>query len=70
METKKVVLTGIIAAILIAVIDFVFFFKDKIFMFLIGIAIVIGIAPLMLSLLREGKEEEEITIVFSEQSRF
>ncbi len=69
MKVKKVVLTGIIAAVIITVIDFIFFFNDKIFMFLIGIAFVIAIAPFLMSLMRESKEEEEISEMFLEFSR-
>ncbi|MEM4259515.1 MAG: type II secretion system F family protein, partial [Candidatus Pacearchaeota archaeon] len=69
MKIKKVALTGIIAAILIIIVDIIFFSKDKIFMFLIGIAIVIAAAPFMLGLLRESKKEEEISTMFLEFSR-
>ena len=69
MKIKKVALTGIIAAFIIAVIDFIFFFNDKIFMFLIGIAFVIATAPFLLSLMRESREEEEISEMFLEFSR-
>ncbi len=69
MKIKKVTLTGIIAALIIIIIDFVFFSKDKIFMFMIGIAFVVAVAPFMLDLLRESKEEEEISEMFLEFSR-
>jgi flagellar protein FlaJ len=60
---------GIIAAILIVGIDFVFFSKDKIFMFLIGIALLIALAPFIFSLMRENRREEEINDMFLEFSR-
>jgi len=66
---KKVTLIGVIAAILIVIIDLLFFSKDKIFAFLLGIAFVVGVAPFMLALLREGKREEEISGRFLEFSR-
>jgi len=69
MKIKKVTLTGIIAAALIVLIDFIFFSGDKIFMFLIGIAVVIAIAPFMLNLLKESKREEEVSKMFLEFSR-
>lgn len=69
MKAKKVAVTGIIAALVIAIIDFIFFFNDKIFMFLIGIAFVIALAPFLLILIRENKEEEEISEMFLEFSR-
>ncbi|HLF54049.1 MAG TPA: type II secretion system F family protein [Candidatus Nanoarchaeia archaeon] len=69
METKKVALMGVISAVLIIAIDLIFFFQDKIFMFLLGIAFVIGLAPFMLGLLQESKKEEEINEMFLEFSR-
>jgi flagellar protein FlaJ len=60
---------GIIAAILIVGIDFVFFSKDKIFMFLIGVALLIALAPFVFSLMRESRREEEINNMFLEFSR-
>jgi pilus assembly protein TadC len=69
MKFKKVTLIGLIAAILITIIDFIFFYNDKLFMFLIGIAIVIALAPFMLDLLRASEKEEEISTMFLEFSR-
>ena len=69
MEMKKAALMGIIAAILIVIIDIIFFSKDKIFMFLIGIAVVIAATPFIFSLLQESKKEEEINEMFLEFSR-
>ena len=69
MKIKKVALTGIIASILIVIIDLIFFSKDKIFTFIIGIAFVVGIAPFLLNILSESKEEEDISTMFLEFSR-
>lgn len=69
MKIKKVTLMGIIAALVILIIDFIFFSQDNIFMFLIGIAFVVAVAPFILDLLREGKKEEEISEMFLEFSR-
>ena len=69
MKIKKVTLTGLVAGILILIIDLVFFSKEKIFMFLIGIAFLIILAPFVLDLLRESKKEEEISGMFLEFSR-
>lgn len=69
MRTDKTWLMGVIAAIVIIGIDVAFFRKDKIFMFLIGIALLVAIAPLILGLTRENKREEEVNNMFLEFSR-
>lgn len=69
MKIRKVTLIGLIAAILIVIVDLIFFSKDKIFMFLMGIAFVVAIAPFMIDLFRESKEEEEVGDMFLEFSR-
>jgi len=69
MKIDKTWMMGIIAAILIIGIDFIFFSKDKIFMFLIGIALLIALAPFVFSLMRESRKEEEINDMFLEFSR-
>ena len=69
MKIKKVTLTGLIAGALILVIDFIFFSKEKIFMFIVGIAFLVALAPFMLDLMRESKREEEINEMFLEFSR-
>lgn len=69
MKIGKTWLMGIIAAILIIGIDVVFFSKDKIFMFLIGIALLVALAPFVFRLVRESKREEEINSMFLEFSR-
>ena len=69
MKIKKVALMGIVAAIILAAIDFIFFFNEKIFLFILGIAFVIAVAPFLLVLIRESREEEEISEMFLEFSR-
>lgn len=69
MKIKKVAIVGLMSAIVIAVVDLIFFSGDKIFMFLLGIAFAIGIAPFVLDLLRAGKEEDEVSTMFLELSR-
>lgn len=69
MKIKRVVWMGIGTAILILLVDLIFFLKDRIFLFLIGIAFVVAAAPFMLNLLKESKEEEEISRMFLEFSR-
>jgi flagellar protein FlaJ len=69
MKIKKVTLTGIIAGIIILALDFIFFSGQKLFMFIIGIAFVIIVAPFMLDIMRESKKEQEISEMFLEFSR-
>jgi flagellar protein FlaJ len=69
MKIKKVTLIGIIAGLLILILDFIFFSGQKLFMFIVGIAFVIIVAPFMLDLMREGKKEQEISEMFLEFSR-
>lgn len=69
MKIKKVALIGLISAVVIALVDLIFFSGEKIFMFLLGIAIAIGIAPFILGLLRESKADEETNSMFLEFAR-
>lgn len=69
MKIKKVAWIGIIAAVMLIAVDTIFFLGQKLFLFLIGIALVIGVAPFMLDLMRESKREEEVGRMFLEFSR-
>jgi len=69
MKLNKTFLMGLIAAVLIVGIDFIFFSKDKIFMFLIGLAILVALAPFIVGMTRESKREEEVNEMFLEFSR-
>lgn len=69
MKLNKVAIIGLSAALIIAIVDFAFFFGDKIFPFMLGIAFVVGVAPFMLDLFRESRKEEEISEMFLEFSR-
>ncbi|MBS3065954.1 type II secretion system F family protein [Candidatus Pacearchaeota archaeon] len=69
MNVNKTWLIGLIAGTLIIIADVVFFSKDKIFMFIMGIAILIASAPFIINLTRENKRDEEINSMFLEFSR-
>jgi len=69
MRIDRTWIMGIIAAIVIFGIDIAFFSKDKIFLFLVGIALLVALAPFMIGLMRESKREEEVNNMFLEFSR-
>jgi len=69
MKISRVQWIGIIAAVIILAIDLIFFRGQKLFPFLIGIAFLLGTAPLMLQLVTESKREQEISAKFLEFSR-
>lgn len=69
MAIKKTMLIGIVAAVLILGADFIFFFKDKIFAFVAGLAFVVGVVPFVLVIVGEGKKEQEVNEMFLEFSR-
>lgn len=69
MKVNKVIIMGIIAGAIIALIDVIFFSQEGIFLFLLGIAIVVAIAPFVLIVLRETKREEDVSSMFLEFSR-
>jgi archaellum biogenesis protein FlaJ (TadC family) len=69
MKIKKVGWIGIIAAAVIILLNLIFFWGQKLFPFLFGIAVVIGVAPFLLDIMREGKKEDEISTMFLEFSR-
>jgi len=55
MELKKFHLIGIIGALIILVVDIIFFRNDPLFYFLFGIAIVILLLPFVVNVIAEGK---------------
>jgi len=69
MKIDRTWMMGIIAAVLIVGIDFAFFSSDKVFMFLVGIALLVALAPFMIGLMRESKREEDVNNMFLEFSR-
>jgi len=60
---------GIIAAVLVMIVSFIFFSNNKIFYFLVGIGFVIGGFPFIISLMLEGGREKENNEMFLEFSR-
>jgi len=69
MELKKIHWIGIVFALVIVISDFIFFFGDKIFFFLIGIALTIIVLPFIIGVVGEVHKEQEINLMFLEFSR-
>ena len=69
MEMHKTHWIGLISGVVILIADFVFFFGEKIFYFLIGIGLAAAVLPFVLGLMRSGKRDEEIATQFLEFSR-
>jgi len=65
---KKQVI-GIIIALAIISLDFIFLRQDKIFYFVLGIGVVIGVLPFMISIILESNKEKEDNEMFLEFSR-
>ncbi len=69
MELKKMHWVGIIIGALILVVDFLFLMGDKVFFFLIGIALTSFLLPVLVSLILESKRDQELNQQFLEFSR-
>lgn len=69
MKFNKSQIIGLIAALVIILISIIFFRGDRVFLFLIGIGLVVLILPFFLSLIAENKEEREKNEEFLEFSR-
>ena len=69
MKLRKGAIVGIIAGVLILTIDFIFFFGEKFFMFIAGIAVLMTVVPFVIDVARESKREEEMGSMFLEFSR-
>ncbi len=69
MRLTKAHWIGIIFALIMIIADIIFFKTDKIFFFLIGIAVVIVVLPFVASLAIEGREEREKNEMFLEFAR-
>lgn len=70
MKIEKKHVFGIVAALVILVLSFIFLRdNDKIFYFVLGIAAVVGFLPFMLSLMLENKVEKENNEMFLEFAR-
>lgn len=69
MEIKKIHILGIIVAVIALIIDLIFLRKEKIFYFILGIALIIGVLPFLVSLLLKTEKEKEKEEMFLEFSR-
>ncbi len=69
MGIKKTILIGIIAGVLVAAVDLIFFLHEAIFAFLIGLAFLVALVPFILGIMKETKKEQEIGEMFLEFSR-
>tara|TARA_Y100000310_G_C20658216_1_gene803161 strand:- start:343 stop:1209 length:867 start_codon:yes stop_codon:yes gene_type:complete len=69
MRLEKVHWIGIIFSIVILLADIVFFRGEKIFVFLIGIGLVVAVLPFIFSLVLENSREKEKNEMFLEFTR-
>src|SRR3989344_7270330 len=71
MKLKMAHWTGIVAGLLLMVVDFLLFLgkNGNLFLFFFGIAVVIIILPFLLSLIVRNKNEERMNEMFLEFSR-
>lgn len=69
MKIKKAEWMGMIAGAIVIIIDFLFFMDNKVFAFLLGIAVLVGVAPFILEVIGESKRDQEISEMFLEFSR-
>ncbi len=69
MRIKRVQLIGIIAMAIILFVDLVFLRQEKVFYFVLGIALIIGALPFFVSLLLKTGKEREKEEMFLEFSR-
>ncbi len=69
IRIKKVHIMGVIAAILTLIVSLIFLRKEKIFYFILGIAVVIAILPFFISFFIETEKEKEKEEMFLEFSR-
>ena len=69
MKLTKAHWIGIIFSLIMLIVDVIFFRNDKLFFFLIGIAVVIVSLPFVVSTALEGKEEREKNEMFLEFAR-
>lgn len=66
-DKKEII--GIVAAVVILIIDLIFFRGDKIFWFIMGIAVIIGVLPFVVNSMIESSRERENNQMFLEFSR-
>jgi hypothetical protein len=70
MELRKMHWLGIIASVVILIIDFVFFLdNDRLLYFLAGIAVTIAALPFVIGISIEGRKEQEMNGMFLEFTR-
>lgn len=69
MRFKKTHWIGIGFGLFILIIDMIFFLKEKIFFFLVGIAVGVAVLPFIVDIAVENKKEEEMNSMFLEFSR-
>ena len=69
MKIRKIYIMGIIAAVLTIAVDLIFLLKEKIFFFIFGIAIIIGVIPFFATFLMQTERQKEKEEMFLEFSR-
>ena len=69
IKIKKIHLLGIIVAVVILLMDFIFLREDKEFYFVLGIAFVVAVLPFVVTVFLETEKEKEKESMFLEFSR-
>lgn len=69
MQIKKLHIIGMITAAIVLLVDIIFLRGDKIFYFILGIGLIIGVSPFMLSIMTDARKEKEKEEMFLEFSR-
>jgi len=68
-KITKLHVMGIIAAVIILAVDLIFLRSEKVFYFLLGIGIIVGAFPFLLTILGQTEKEKEKERMFLEFSR-
>ncbi|HUS48700.1 MAG TPA: type II secretion system F family protein [Candidatus Paceibacterota bacterium] len=69
IKIKKIHIMGIIVAVLTIVADLIFLMHEKVFYFILGIAVVVAAFPFMFSFLMQAEKEKEKEEMFLEFAR-
>lgn len=69
LNLSKPKLIGIIAALITIILAYLFLRKTNLFLFIMLIAVIIGIMPFIISLMMENKRQTEIDMMFLEFSK-
>lgn len=69
MKLTRTTIIGIVAGLAVMVVALIFFRDDKIFLFLLGIGVLVLIIPFFITLIMEGNREKERNEQFLEFSR-